>query len=152
MPTPFVSLPQLPVPNTPIKTAPDGGPAAIAQVDKSQVEKFFYDTLCTCVQAGVPTPSTSSDCFRNEDCCPAPAGKPKVVCFSDPALGGAKSCESCRKSSFFQPANDCDGGLFCGTTIPAQSCNVDSDCCQDSTFGTQCISGLCVDNPGPPVP
>jgi hypothetical protein len=151
MPTPFVSLPQLQVPSAPITTAPDGGLAKIVQVDKSQVEKFFYDSLCTCVEAGVPPVSTTSDCFRNEDCCPAPAGQPAIVCFSDPALGHAKSCESCRKASFFEPSDAGCDALFCGTTVPAQSCNQNSDCCQGD-FGTQCTGGICVDNPGPPIP
>ncbi|MGH7438412.1 MAG: hypothetical protein ACRENE_22230, partial [Polyangiaceae bacterium] len=149
--TPFVSLQQLSVPATPIKTAPDGGPAGIATVDNSQVEKFFYDSLCTCVEAGVPD-GGSSTCFRNPDCCQT--GDASIVCFSDPVFGGAKTCETCRRSEFFQSddggcANDDSGLIFCGTDVPPQSCNTKTDCCQTGVKGTDCVATdagkVCVD-------
>jgi hypothetical protein len=155
MPTPFVSLPSLPVPATPTSITADGGPATVVPFDSSQVEKLFYNSLCTCAEGGVPDGGAST-CFRNDDCCPAAPGAPAIVCFSDPALGGEKTCESCRKATFFAEEDggcpEDSGEIFCGTQVPAQSCNVDTDCCQGPN-GTKCVAttsgSVCQDNPGP---
>lgn len=161
MPTPFVSLNPLPVPPAPITTAPDGGAAKVVNFDTSQVEKLFYDSLCTCVEPGAPDAGKST-CFRNQDCCEPDGGAgggpgAPIVCFADPALGGLKSCEACRQSGQ-TIAIPCDAGPFgCFQVIPPQSCNVTADCCQ-GPFGTQCLpndagpGGVCIDNSiNPPV-
>ena len=101
MPLPFVELANLDA-TAPELTQPVGTPA---EVDKSFVEKFFYDSLCTCRQ-------DREACVRTDDCC----GAPNFTCFSDPtgtvpdgSPPGTKFCRQCGQ--------------------PNDTCNVDTDCC-----------------------
>src|SRR6185503_5226875 len=60
MPTPF-----------PVLVPPaffDNGPPRVgsATLDTSQVERFFYDSLCACIARGDRT----RHCTRDGDCCP----------------------------------------------------------------------------------
>ena len=97
MPTPFVELANLDA------TAPELG-GTEQDLDKAYVEKFFYDSLCTC------QPDLNA-CVRTDDCC-----GPASTCFSDPfgtvPPGSPAGTKFCRK---------------CGQ--PSDSCNVDTDCC-----------------------
>jgi hypothetical protein len=76
-------------------------PVGTDKVSLGQVEQFFYDSLCTCIDNS--NPQETRECFRSDDCCPA-----RPVCFPDPDTGKS-SCITCRAS--------------------AQSCNNDGDCC-----------------------
>jgi hypothetical protein len=76
-------------------------PVGTDKVSLGQVEQFFYDSLCTCIDNS--NPQETRECFRSDDCCRA-----RPVCFPDPDTGKS-SCITCRAS--------------------AQSCNNDGDCC-----------------------
>jgi hypothetical protein len=89
-------------------------------VNLGQVQQFFYDSLCTCIN-GADTTETRH-CFRSEDCCPN-----LPVCFPDPGTG-VTSCISCRAAN--------------------QTCNKDSDCCGPNVCSTvtgTCTLGGCLD-------
>ena len=73
----------------------------LVKQDTNVVGKFFYDSLCTCID-GDNTAETR-ECFRSQDCCPN-----KPVCFHSPS-GAPAQCVVCRDAN--------------------QDCNVDSECC-----------------------
>jgi len=91
-------------------------PLGTGKVDPKNVEKLFFDSLCTCIDGN--DISNSRTCFRNDDCC---TNTP--TCFSDPALGGTQKCILCRH-----------GGA---------SCNTKDDCCGKDS-GAICMNNQCV--------
>ena len=85
-----------------------------AGANASNPGKFFYDSLCQCIDGN--DPSDTRECFRSDDCCPG--SKPRCL---KPENGGKPVCTLCQTV-----------GL---------DCNADADCCDPDT--NVCINHKC---------
>lgn len=83
------------------------------EVDTDNAGKFFYDSLCQCIDGD--DPDDERECFRSADCCP---NKPR--CFK-PNSGSKATCTTCQAVS--------------------AECNVDADCCDP--VANACKAGVC---------
>ncbi len=91
----------------------------------AEIEEFFYDSLCTCIEEYDEVPDAGKKyvrgCHRHDDCCPDPTADPTdpTICWDDPAApadAGVDAevklrCTNCRE--------------------PGWSCNRDLDCCEN---------------------
>jgi hypothetical protein len=132
MPLPFVELASLD------QAAPELT-GAEQDLDKNFVEKFFYDSLCTCQQ-------DLNACVRTDDCC-----GPASTCFSDPfgtvppgSPAGTKFCRKCGQPNdscntdgdcCFNPNSVCRANR-CTCVAPGGSCGQDANCCTGDEAGT----------------
>ncbi len=112
----------------------------LAKADTTVVGKFFYDSLCTCIDGD--NPADTRECFRSQDCC---SNEP--VCFHDPSGAPAK-CIACRAAT--QSCNvdsECCSGNVCNGNVckPQQPCN--GTCSRDAECesGLACVKGTCFD-------
>jgi hypothetical protein len=126
---PFPELAPLPVTNPPPRGT---GPAS--QVDTAQVQEFFYDSFCTCIDGNDST--DTRNCYRNEDCCPA-----TNVCFANRSTG-KQECIVCQADkAVCNVDSDCCGGLTCfrGACRPPGGCLAACDRTVECQTGLPCV-------------